>query len=98
MPTIYSRIQFLRLTVPHDRKITIGKKVAEAYFKIPIEKRPPLFKKESFEGIGNVFQVWCYPKRFVPTIDKIIKEICKDIAPNKRSRIRGQKVASQRKR
>jgi hypothetical protein len=69
MPTIFSRLKFLCVKPDQATKMKIGKEVCDLYF--AQEKKPRIFKIESEEPEGT-FKVLSYPKKFTPTMDKVI--------------------------
>lgn len=87
MPTVYERIKANRFVTDPKLRSEIGKKIAEKYFELPPELRPPLSQKKSIEEEGE-FIVWLYPTRFQKTMDLIIKSMCNGMPKNKRPRIK----------
>lgn len=96
MSTVHDRLTTFNLKADADTKIKIGKEVADEYFKQDIKHRPPIYRVETIEE-GGTFKSWCYPKKFTPVIDNVIRKYFGDRMPKKRKRITVQKVTPKRK-
>lgn len=96
MSTVHERLSTFNITADAPTRIKIGKEVAEEYFKQDIKHRPPIYRVETVEADGT-FKSWCYPKKFTPVIDTVIRKYFGDVMPKKRKRITVQKVTPKRK-
>lgn len=90
MATLFKRLNYYchvnkKPHLSREQKMVLGKKIAQAYFSV----KPPdkVFDHTLYHTENGIFKVLCYPKTFVPEIDRMIHEFYISISPKIRKRI-----------
>lgn len=90
MATLFKRLNFYCLTykkplLTQEQRLELGKKIAHHYFTTKDPKK--VFDHTYYQTENGSVKVACYPKTFVPEIDRMIHEFYISVSPKIRKRI-----------